>query len=133
MRVSGTISRCPSPSGETGNREPAHDLQGKLERIIGHVDVRLSAPTSSSALGLHGPLRAWQPVAPSLAGLGPQLPRPAYGPQLVPQTRLGHVAGGGSRSTAAWSRSCVVADGVVMQSGYPVRPMNVPNESSPHS
>ena len=72
---------------------------------------------------LPGPIRVRQPVAPSVAGLDPQLPRATNGPQ----TRLGTAAGGASQGTAAWSRPCVVADGVVVQLGYPVRPMDVPN------
>ncbi len=127
----------PRSNGETANREPAHDLQEILEHITSHVDVRLSAPMSSSVLGLHSATRAHsgpaaRPVAPSVAGLGPQLPRATHGPQTR-TTRLGTAAGGASRGTVAWSRPCVVADGVVMKSGYPVWPMDVPNWSSPYS
>ncbi len=127
----------PRSNGETANREPAHDLQEISEHITRHVDVRLSAPMSDSALGLHsapragagGPVRVRKPAAPSVAGLVPQLPRATHGPQ----TRLGTAAGGASRDTADWSRPCAVADGVAMQPGYPARPVDVPNWSSPYS
>ena len=48
----------PRSNDETANREPAHDLQEILEHITSHVDVRLSAPMSSSVLGLHSAPRA---------------------------------------------------------------------------
>ena len=116
----------PSSNEETANREPVHDLQEILEHITSHVDVGLSAPMSGSVLGLHSAPRALSgPAAGGSFGGGPR-PAAPHGPQ----TRLGTcstVAGGASRGTAAWSRPCVVADGVVMQSGYPVRPMDVPN------
>ena len=119
----------PRSNGETANREPAHDMQEILEHITSHVDVRLSAPMSSSVLRLHTAPRAHSGPAAggsfggAVAGLDPQLPRATHSPQ----TRFGTAAVGASRGTAAWSRPCVVADGVVMQSGYPVRPMDVPN------
>ena len=43
----------PYSNGETANLEQAHDLQEISDHITSHVDVRLSAPMSSSALGLH--------------------------------------------------------------------------------
>jgi hypothetical protein len=58
------------------------------------------------------------------AGVGPQLPRPAHGPQ----THTGPSAGGasrGMRDDAARSRH--VADGVVVQSGHLILPVDVPN------
>jgi hypothetical protein len=81
--------------------------------MTSHVDVRLSAPMSSSALG---PLTApsaqsiRQPAVPSKADVGPQPQRPAHGPQ----TQSGPVS-----KHAARIRSCVVADGIVVQSGHP--------------
>ena len=105
----------PSSNGETANCEPAHDLQEILEHITSHVDVRLSAPMSSSVLGLHSAPRA--PTAGGSFGGGPRSTANAATPG--PQPRLGTAAGGASRGTAAWSLPCVVADGVVMQSGYP--------------
>ena len=113
----------PRSNGETANRESAHDLQEILDHITSHVDVRLSAPMSSSVLRLHSAPRAHSGAAPSVVGLDPHLLRATHGPQPW----LGTAAGGASRGTAAWSRPCVVADGVVMQAGYPVRPMDVPN------
>jgi hypothetical protein len=65
----------PRSNGETANREPAHDLQEKLEHITSHVDIRLSAPMSSSSLGLHSVPRAQS--GPAAGGSFSGGPRPA--------------------------------------------------------
>ena len=106
----------PYSNGETANLEQAHDLQEISDHITSHVDVRLSAPMSSSALGLHS-----APLAHSgldSFGGGPRPAAPAGHPQHSPQAQLGTAAGGASQCGAVWSLSCVVADGVEMQSGY---------------
>ena len=116
----------PRSNGETANREPAHDLQEILEHITSHVDVRVSAPMSSSVLGLHSAPRAHSgPAAGGSFGGGPRPAAPAGHPR--PAAPVGYCGRRCVAGTAAWNRPCVVADGVVMQSGYPVRPMDVPN------
>ena len=72
----------PSSNGETANREPAHDLQEILEHITSHVDVRVSAPMSSSVLGLHSAPRAHSgPAAGGSFGGGPRPAAPAGHPR----------------------------------------------------
>ena len=104
----------------------AHDLLEVLKHItwsrrrpLVRSDVELCPWTTHGSLGPKGRVAGGS----SKAGVGPQLPQATNGQQI----RLGTAAGGASRGTAAWSRPCVVAGGVVMQSGYPVRPMDVPN------
>ena len=72
----------PRSNGETANREPAHDLQEILEHITSHVDVRVSAPMSSSVLGLHSAPRAHSgPAAGGSFGGGPRPAAPAGHPR----------------------------------------------------
>ena len=65
----------PRSNGETANSESAHDLQETLEHITSHVDVCLSAPLSSSALGPHSAPRAHS--GPAAGGCFSGGPRPA--------------------------------------------------------
>ena len=87
----------PRSNGETANREPSHDLQEILEHITSHVDVRVSAPMSSSVLGLHSAPRAHSgPAAGGSFGGGPRPAAPAGHPR--PAAPVGyhgsHSAGG---------------------------------------
>jgi hypothetical protein len=118
----------PRSNDETANREPAHDLQEILEHVTSHVDVRLSAPMSSSVLGLHSaPLAHSGPAAGGSFGGGPRTTAPAGHPRPADPAASGYCGRRCVAGTVAWSRPCVVADGVVMQSGYQVRLMDVPN------
>jgi hypothetical protein len=101
----------------------------RLKGIISHVDVRLSAPMSSSALGpltAHSAPKGRAAGGSSKAGVGPYYP-------VAPAARsrtVDPVGSGGRRCVAghvARSRPCVVADGVVVQSGHPIRAVDVPN------
>jgi hypothetical protein len=77
---------------------------------------------SSSALGPLTALSAQKDRAAggsSTAGAGPQLPRPAD-----------PIGSGGRRCVtehAIRSRPCIVADGAVVQSGHPIRAVDVPS------
>ncbi len=112
---------------------PARDLREGLKHITWYVDVHMSALMQSSALGpLTAPSarkgRASAAGCSSKSGVGPQLPRPTHGPKAHP----GQAAGATPRSIRpeAQSRQCVVADGVVVQSGHrdPIRAaVDVPN------
>jgi hypothetical protein len=70
---------------------------------LSHVYVRLSAPMSSSAFEL----------------------------LTAPSAQKDQAAGGSSKAGVAGhatrERQCVVADGVVVQSGHPIRAVDVPN------
>ncbi len=111
----------------TANNEFVRDLRRRvnptgLVTSTSACPLRCGAPPSDRPR-LPRPNRIRLPVAPSEAGVDPQLPRPARAP-LAPRSHPADPVGSrGRRHATRRSRSCVAAGGVVKQSGHPVRPV----------